>query len=133
MKQVERTAATLGIEVEDETVHPTIDGAQAESERDGEHQEQLPGRHGRHPGQSECDEQDGERQDDSPADAFGEQAAGHRAADGGDRIDEEEDADAGVGLVESGLDRTDQRRDEQPAPADEGQPGPGEGGGDRGP
>ena len=74
-----------------------------------------------------------ERQDDAPSDPFGEQAAGHRAPDGGGREDEEEDADARIGLLEGGLDRADQRRDQQAGPSDEQHPGAGEGSGDRGP
>ena len=119
MKHVERSAAAVRVQVEDEPVHPAVDGARAEPERDRERQEEVPRRHGRHPGQAERDEQDRQRQDDSPPDPFGEQTPDHRAADVGDRVDEEEDADAGVGLVERGLDRADQRRDQQAGPADE--------------
>ena len=114
------------VEVEDEAVHPAVDGAAAEPERDRRGQEQPPGRDRREPGQAQRDEGHGERQDDAPPDPLGQQAAGHRAPDVGHRVDEEEDADAGVGLVERGLDRPDQRRDEQPGPADEQQPGAGE-------
>ena len=41
-----------------------------------------------------------------------------------DGSDEEEQADAAVGLGEVGLDRTDQARDEQSGPADQDEAGP---------
>src|SRR4029079_7700410 len=51
----------------------------------------------------------------------------------GDRIDEEEDADPGIGLLESRFDRADQGRDQEAGPADEEHARTGEGGSDPGP
>ena len=62
------------------------------------------------------------RTDTSP-EPLGQEPAAHRAGDVAERVDEEEDADPGVGLAEVGLDRADEARHEQAAPADDEQPG----------
>ena len=95
----------------------------AEPERDGGDEEQLPRRDRREPDQADADEGRRERQDQAPPEPLGQDAAAHRAHDVRQGVDEEEHAEAGVGLVERGLDRPDQRRHEQPGPADEHQGG----------
>ena len=74
------------------------------------------------------EERDGGREHDPATDPLGEQTATDRTRDGPERVDEEVDADAGVGLVERGLDLADERRDEESGPADQPEPEAGEDG-----
>ena len=92
-------------------------------EGDGRGEEQLPGRDRREPGQADADQRRRQRQDQAPPEPLGQHAAAHRAHHVGQGVDEEEHAQAGVGLGERGLDRPDQRRHEEPGPADEHQGG----------
>ena len=123
VEQVQGPAATGRIEVEDEPVDAAVDGAAADPERDRRQEEQVPRRDRREPDQADADEGRGQRQDQSPPEPLGQDAAAHRAHDVDEGVDEEEHAEAGIGLVERRLDRADQRRHEEPGPADEHQGG----------
>ena len=86
-------------------------------------EEELPRRDRRQPEQADAEQGRRQRQDQAPPEPLRQDAAAHRAHDVGQGVDEEEHPEAGVGLVERRLDRSDQRRHQQPGPADEHQGG----------
>ena len=105
-------------------VHASIDDAGAEARRGGGDEEDGPGRRGRLEREAHPDEHRGDRQHGPSPDALGDEATAKRAARVEDGTDEEEQADAAIGLVKVGLHRTDQARDEQSGPADQDEAGP---------
>ena len=110
--------AALAIHVEHEAVRPAVERARPRARHERRDDERRPAR-------GEAEARDAGRVDqhraaqhEPPAEALGQGAAAERPGHVGDGVHEVDHADPGVGLIEGRLDRADQRRDQQPGPAD---------------
>ena len=119
MQQVERPPTAGLEEVEEQPVPAAVDHARAEAARQCGDEEDRPTWRRSEPDQADGNEPGRERQDPAATEPLGDEAAAERAGRPGSRKQEVEQADSRVGLVERLLDRSDKRRHEQSAPADE--------------
>ena len=118
VQEVHRPAAALAIDVEHQAVRATVQATRTEG---GDHRrghERAPRWGETQSGDPESVDEDAAAQDEPTAHAFGQGSAAERPGRVRDAVREVDEADAGIGLVERGLDRPDERRDEQTGPAD---------------
>ena len=119
MEPIHRPAAILVKAVEEQAVDPDLDRPGPQAADAGTDDEKPPaGRQALHAQPSPHGEHRG-RQDEAPAEALHEVPAGKRPAHEHERGDKVEDSHAGIGLAEVALDRGDERRDEERAPAEQ--------------
>src|SRR5204863_4449667 len=118
VEEVHRPAPARPEEVEEQSVRATVEAAGAKSRREHAENEPAPRRRQAQRRDPEAVEAGGRDQDPPPPEALGERPAAERPERVSARVEEVDEPDAGVVLAERRLDRADQRRHEQPGPAD---------------
>ena len=119
VEQVQGTPASRPKAIEEQAVDPAIDRAGAEPAWQRSEQEDGPRRPETETRQPERVDGHSEPEDRAPTQSLGGEPAAQGSGGVRRRIEKVEDPDPRVGLAEGLLDRADQRRDQQPAPADQ--------------
>ena len=129
VKPVEGVAAAVGEEHEDDAIHPAVDDAPAEADREGREQEKRPVRGERESRQTETEDRGPRGQGRSRSESLRNETSAERPDDVRQGRQEEEGAQPGIVLSECALHGHDEGRNQDGRPADQEEAGVGDEGG----